>query len=232
MVMFQGAVGLAEYDQFNTCVWREVVKHLDDPGPVRVDLYRSKTSRTNVKRYYTFLGEDAKRLIKEWLMMRTKEAGEEALFVAYNKNEGRWVPVTGELVSNMIRKVARRTGIIKRNTLGRYHIHAHEFRDLFKSMCTLTGVQRVASEFFLGHDVDKLGYDKSPQYDEGWFRNEYRKIEPKLNLISNPSGEAYEDIKKGATAEMLKAFAKSLGIENIEVKIHKIRDSKKKFRRY
>jgi len=97
-----------------------------------------------------------------------------------------WVPLRGELVSNMITIVAKKIGLIRQNGLNRYHVHAHEFRDLFKSLCTLSGVDPIASEFFLGHEIDKLGYDKSPKYDKEWFRNEYRKVVPKLNILSNP----------------------------------------------
>ena len=227
MVMFQGAMGVSEFNQFNGEVWKEAVKQLAKPEPLRINLFRSKTSRTSVKSYYTFLGEDAKKLVAEWLKMRPLENDDDYLFVTYNKNRKMRVPVTGRLVSNMIRKTARKTGLIGKNELGRYHIHAHEFRDLFKSMCTLTGVNRVASEFFLGHSIDKLGYDKSPQYDEEWFRKEYSKVEPKLNILTNPQGETYETIKTGAAIEALKAFGRMLGIEQLEIKVAKLLESRK-----
>jgi len=224
MVMFQGAMGLSEFDQFNQMEWGRMVNSLDDPRPLRVDLYREKTSRTRVSKYYTFLGEDGKRLVKEWRGMRP-ETDVDALFVVFNKNDGIWVPLNGRLIGNMVTKIAKRTGLIKPNGLNRYHIHAHEFRDLFKSLCTLNGVASVASEFFLGHSIDKLGYDKSPQYDEEWFKREYRKVEPKLNLLSNPSGEdlakRLEASKDEAVAEAIRSFARALGIEPTRVRIER-----------
>lgn len=202
IVMFQSAMGIAEFTQFNIVGWQKVVNELEKPGPLRIDLYREKTSREAVKKYYTFISEDAKSLIKEWLNMRPKMEG--ALFLTFNKMKREWVPLRGELVSNMITIVAKKIGLIKRNGLNRYHVHAHEFRDLFKSLCTLSGVNPIASEFFLGHEIDKLGYDKSPQYDEEWFRNEYRKVEPKLNILSNPSGiERENELKKSFRRELL-----------------------------
>ena len=70
MVIFQSAMGLCEFELFNTASWKKVVRNLDKEGPVRVDLVRGKTSRQTVKKYYTYIGEDAKTLIKEWLKMR------------------------------------------------------------------------------------------------------------------------------------------------------------------
>lgn len=203
-VMFQGAMGLAEFAQFNENTWQKVIEELDKPGPVRVDLYRSKTSRTEVRKYYTFISDDAKALIKQWLQVRPKIQGLKHLLLTFNKNTGKWVPVTSPRIGSAITKAAKRTGLIKENGLGRYHIHAHEVRDLFKSLCTLSGVNQVASELFLGHVVDKLGYDKSPEYDEQWFRNEYRKVEPLLNVISNPRGfKGDQDLKLAFKRELL-----------------------------
>lgn len=203
MVIFQGAMGLAEFSQFNENAWQKIKDELDKPGPVRVDLYRSKTSRTNVKSYYTFIGEDAKVLVKLWLQIRPKVKSN-YLFLTFNKTTRTWVPVRAALIGNAITKAAKKTGLIEENGLDRYHIHAHEVRDLFKSLCTLNGVNHVASELFLGHTVDKLGYDKSPQYNEEWFKNEYRKVEPQLNVLSSPKGaKGDQDLKLAFKKELL-----------------------------
>jgi hypothetical protein len=218
MLMFQGALGLAEFAQFNSQGWRKVVDGLEQPGPLRVDLFREKTSRTSVNRYYTFAGEDGKRILKDWLAMRPESAGT-ALFVVYNKNTGSWVPVTERLVGNMITKVAKRTGLVKPSDLDRYHVHAHEFRDVFKSLCTLNGVNPIASEFFLGHSIDKLGYDKSPEYDVEWFRREYRKVEPQLNVLSGVG--SMEDVKQDATLQAIRRFAEVFGVDPMRVRVEK-----------
>jgi hypothetical protein len=204
MVMFQGAMGLAEFFQFNQKVWRKIADKLKDDGPIRVDLYRSKTSRQSVRKYYTFISEDAKTLIRQWMEIRPRAQATDDLFVTFNKNTKTWVPINANLIGNAITKTAKRTGLVKGDRVGRYHVHAHELRDLFKSLCTLSGVNQVASEFFLGHTVDKLGYDKSPEYDEEWFRNEYRKVEPLLNVISNPKGfKAEEDLNVAFKKQLL-----------------------------
>jgi len=227
MTMFQGAMGLAEFEQFNRIAWKSVIKKLDRPGPIRVDLYREKTSREKVQKYYTFIGEDSKTLIKEWLAIRPK-VKLDYLFITFNKQKSKYVPLTGRQLAETIRKIAKRIGLVKENDLGRYHVHAHEFRDLFKSLCTLCGVNPAASEFFLGHKIDRLGYDKSPEYDEEWFRREYMKVEPKLNVLSNPSGADFrskmEEMRKEIALEAIRRFAEALGIDPMKVRIEKQRE--------
>jgi len=68
----------------------------------------------------------------------------------------------------------------------RYHIHAHELRDLFRSQHKACGMDKDAVEFFLGHEVDRLKYDKTHIYHPEWFQKEYSKMESILNIISSP----------------------------------------------
>jgi len=216
MVVFQSGMSLNEFNQFNTIGWERAVGRLDEEGPIRIDLVREKTSRFNVRKYYTFIGEDSKMLIKDWIKMKPAESN--TLFIVFNKNKRDWVPLTGRNLGNYLTKIAKKIGLIKPNGMNRYHIHLHEFRDLFKSLCTLHGVNPVASEFFLGHTIDKLGYDKSPEYNEDWFRSEYMKVEPALNILSNPEGKSVDKI------EMIKTFARSIGADITDLKIARMRE--------
>ena len=198
MVCFQGALGQSEYNQFNEFVWKSVIDQLDSDEPIKINLIREKISRQDIKDYYSFIGKDGKELIRDWLKEKLEwkeglkeelrrafeEVEEKYLFIVFNRVKRKYVPLTGRLLSNMLTKIAKRLELIKENGVNRYHIHLHEFRDLFKSICTLRGVHVVASEFFLGHVIDKLGYDKSPKYDEEFFKNEYKKIEGDLNVIT------------------------------------------------
>ena len=225
MALLQSGMGLAEYEEFNEIAWKETAGTLGAEGPSRIDLYRAKTSKMAVKRYYTFLGRDAKELLKEWLVMRPRDFEGDALFVVFNKNLRGYVPLSGRVLSDNVRETAKKIGLVKAGKLKRYHVHAHEFRDLFKSLCTLSGVNPLASEFFLGHTIDKLGYDKSPQYDENWFKREYMKIEPKLNILSNPSGANIEEKMDQLRREMVQAaigkFAEAFGIDPVRVKVER-----------
>jgi integrase len=216
MVMFQGAMSLAEFGQFNTN-WQKTVDKLDEPGPLKIDLYRSKTSKKAVQKFYTFISDDAKRLIKEWLQMRPKSELP-YLFLTFRKNDSKWVPTSSRNIGETVTATAKRVGLIKQPESGssanRYHVHPHEFRDLFKSLCQIHGVLPVASEYFLGHGIDKSGYDKSPEYDVDFFRNEYRKVEPYLNIISG-TGEGMT--KKEIAGLVIQQFLTMAGYSEEEI---------------
>ena len=64
-----------------------------------------------------------------------------------------------------------------------------------------------------------MGYDKSPEYDVEWFRREYSKIEPQLNLLSGSGNR--EDMKKEIALEAIRRFAEAFGINPLKVKIEK-----------
>jgi hypothetical protein len=197
VVMLQGAMAEEEFTQFNRKGWRQVVNKLDDPLPSEVRMFRSKTSRGSrgkMAKYFCFLSKDAKNAIKDWLAIRPKGAGR-YLFVTWRKGGGRakhkgaWVPVTADLIGNMITKVGMRTKLITKGENGaanRYHVHGHELRDLFRTLCDLHGVKHVAAEFQMGHSISS--YRKAHLYDVGFYRREYQKVEPFLNIISNPTG--------------------------------------------
>jgi hypothetical protein len=84
------------------------VRKLDEKESVRVDLYRSKMSRQVVKKYCTFLSEDAKTLIKPWMERGPKVQGVEELFLTYNKNLRKWVPVSAPLIGSAVTKTAKK----------------------------------------------------------------------------------------------------------------------------
>jgi len=219
-LMYQGGIGLAEFQLFNKRGWSQIKEQLDKPGPMKITLFREKVAEKGVKTYYTFLGEEAKEKLKHWLNIRQLRYGPmhdgEPIFLTSHKFTKKiTAPATITIQINMIRCL-RKAGLVAKDAKGPFNLHCHELRDIFKSMCTLAGVNKVASEFFLGHDIDKLGYDKSPDYDVDFFKNEYLKVEPKLNLwAAKPS-----ELIKEATFEKKLAELKELGdrvqrLENI-----------------
>ena len=199
MILSQSGMGLAEYEQFNKTVWRTVIDKLDSTQPVQLLLYRSKTSRDKRQDYYTFLSRDSLYLLKVWLKERDAlNVNDEHCFLVKlkRKNATRWVPATSRMVGEQLTETASRARLIVKGPNGvanRYALHCHEFRDRLRSLCELRGVAKAPSEFFLGHDVDKLHYDKSPWYDIEHYRSQYRKVEHAVNVISNPPGAMGKD---------------------------------------
>jgi hypothetical protein len=195
MVMLQGGIDrstLSEY--FNFYAWLQITKQLgsEDPEnwdlsrlPVRVNLTRVKTR----VEYYTFLSVDAVKALQQWLNVRKTLMGKpmrdgEAIFLTPQRS-----PLKKESISTIFNRLAIASGLESRKygkaSEIRYRFHAHELRDTFRSACTVAGVEHPVAEYMIGHSIDKLGYDKSPEVYPEHFKVEYAKVEPMLNIFSN-----------------------------------------------
>jgi len=198
---FQGAMGVGEFEEFN--VWNEdLAKRLKEGEvPLLINLHRPKTDEV----YYSFLEKDAVEALKLWLKERERLTGKpieygEPIFISLDKKRsGRgkkvFSPVRSWTIQRIMRKLSAEVGLEQPEKFDpkkysapsqiRHKFHPHELRDVFKSVCTIAGVKAIASEWFLGHKIDKLGYDKSPFMDKAFFRKEYKKAAGLLNLLSS-----------------------------------------------
>jgi hypothetical protein len=216
LVMFQAGMDAAALEQFSGHLWSDKrnfdAKDLDRPGPAKIGgLIRTKTMGRRAARggdidvYYTFISQDGKMHLKQWLNERQtmlRKAGlKDSPYLFLNWRRGgrqkfssELTPVSGNTIGKTITERLKRLGLIqtpektKRSSRTRYYFHGHELRDCFKSQCSPAGVSVIASEFFMGHSIDRLGYDKSPHGDEGFdfFRSEYKKVTQNLDIISYP----------------------------------------------
>jgi hypothetical protein len=155
----------------------------DDPTILKVDLPGRKAKKF-IDPYYTYLGRDAIKELRSWLKVRDRVANCDHIFVnKYGRAlveetfGGRWV------------RLVKRVGLAREKQPGegseyRTGKHFHEIRDTFKtraSFCTL--VPDKWSEFFMGHTIDSLGYNKAMK-NEGFMKAQYINLEPYLNLMS------------------------------------------------
>jgi hypothetical protein len=183
-------------DVFNFEAWSQICKQLGSEdhalwdvsrAPIKISLMRPKTRTV----YYNFLSVDALQALQQWLTYRETLTGEkmregEPLFITI-----RHTPIGRDRVSNEFTQLAITAGLEtkkygKANEV-RYRFHSHELRDTFRTNCTIAGVNYPVAEFFLGHSIDKLGYDKSPEVDVEHFRSQYRLVEPYVNVLSRQS---------------------------------------------
>jgi hypothetical protein len=208
---FQGALGISEFDLFNKKGYtEEFAKRLDtEQIPLKIKLIRKKTYHAGAKPYYTFLHQDAVSYLRKWLKDRERLTGkpirhDESIFITKNKKTGQFAPVEKWTVERIMRTLSQEVGLEKHEKFDphkythvaqiRHKFHPHELRDLFKSQCTRAGVVPIASEFFMGHDIDRLNYDKSPELYEDFYRDQYNKLGKYINLIS--ASGAPEEIKE------------------------------------
>jgi hypothetical protein len=194
---------------FNVLAYSQLCDQLGDDfrkwdpakAPVQISLYRPKSRRE----FYTFLSHDAVAAIKEYLQVRFNQTGKNIEIFSSSKQDNvtrsdpifltqTGKPIASTLPGDIFRNLAFKSGVSQReNASGlalnrgskiRYEIHSHEVRDTLKSLGHSLGLKDEC-EFFLGHEIDRLKYDKSPhQYPEYW-RDLYSKLAPFLDVVTN-----------------------------------------------
>jgi len=203
MVMLQAGFGCAEFEIFNESAWREIVKDPRNPKelkpgpPVKVLIFRSKTSRKELQKYYTFLADDAKELIDQWLKIRP-ESDLPHLFIIRQKGRrktGTYAPVTTPLIENTVTTLAKRLKLLTPEELeiGRHHISPHKLRKVFEGLCLTHGVAEWTVEFFLGHKISR--YNQVPWTQPDFVKREYDKAEPALNILT--ASPAFQSLSYG-----------------------------------
>jgi uncharacterized coiled-coil protein SlyX len=140
------------------------------------------------KQYYTFISSDAVKALQSWMNIRQTLTGQAMsagapIFITNQKTA-----VAKAMLSSLFNRLAFASGLEVRKygraSEVRYRFHSHELRDTFRSACTMAGVAYAVSEFLIGHEIDKLHYDKSPSVYPDHFRNEYMKVEGYVNIFS------------------------------------------------
>lgn len=216
---------------FNFYGYHQLVKHFGGVDferwdaslcPVRIDLNRPKSDY----RYYSYLDVDAAEAPKAWLSIR----GPIRTHPQENpKNLPRSDPLfTNQygvtITPNDCRKIfhegGARGGVNVPNGAQserykgarlRYPFRSHECRDTLVTLNRKADADVVAANFFTGHSIDRLKYDKSPWDDEEYYRQEYLKLaRPWLNPIS---GKALE-----VEAEITQKFEERLGSLEREIR--------------
>ena len=162
-----------------------------EANPVRLDLPGRKSGE-NIAGYYTFIGKDAVDALTAYFEKERGWPGPGEPIWLEKSRSGRQKPFTTSAFACMWLRLTRRIGLIpkKRGTIGaRYGYNAHEMRDIAKSLLHTNakkdGFDMDCAEFWLGHKIDPLGYDKFYN-DQEYVRKHYLIAEKYLNVISTP----------------------------------------------
>jgi integrase len=186
MSMFQAGLGKAEFLYWNMNGLEQLKRDLAGEARVfKIDLAGRK-SRRNQGGYYTFIGEDAIDLLRAWWKIRPSDA--KALFVnQYGE------PIQNEGLHAYFISHLAKCGLVKRGHDMKYRSGKglHELRDLFRSQWAKSPAKGEYAEFFMGHQVDPFGYNKSYRDVEA-YRAEYLKAMPYLNIYS--SGRPFHQV--------------------------------------
>ena len=180
LTIFQGGIGLDEFNHWNLTGWEKLREDLrGEPELIRIDLPGRKM-RKNMSPYYTLVGSDAIKALKEWVDVRPPDA--EAIFT---NQYG--APFSIRSIQLYWIRHLEKLGFIKREKNGkssnRYGKNPHEMRDVFRSQWEKSPAKGSVAEFMMGHTVDPLHYNKAYR-DEEWVREEYLQALPMLEIMS------------------------------------------------
>ena len=185
LVKWQSMVDAERLAYVNKFCVEQIVKQIrEGVHPIRLDI---PGRHGNPRGFYTFFGKDARDALVAYF---EKERGWP------RSGEGIWVGKGRALSTRGIKAVwlrlTKRAGLIPRKGGVRgtqYGYGSHEMRDLAKSLlhthAKKDGFDMDACDFWLGHTIDKLGYDKFYQ-DREYVQKQYLIAEKYLNIISRP----------------------------------------------
>jgi hypothetical protein len=168
---------------------REVEQLPREKQTIKITLPGRKKSR-NKTPYYTFIAADSIDALKAWFPHRPENAP-----AIITNQFGK--PISKTAMRHYWIKRLRDQGILplfkKGERVNNTGKGLHEMRDVFRTLWSKSPANYIVGEFMMGHKVDPLNYDKSHR-DVEFYKNEYRKVIPFLNLWS--SGAAFGRVDK------------------------------------
>jgi len=189
--ILQAGLDLDMLTYWNMNGWSSLREQLtQNMDPIRIDLPGRKSMKFQ-RPYYSFITTDAIKAIRDYL---PQPLPEDRAAIFYNQ---RTLPISKAGVADYWKRHLKRTANVNHVTAEeangrpgtiRYGKNIHELRDTFKTLTAKTTMKYEIGEFYLGHTVDKLGYDKSST-DEAYYRRQYMEASEHLNILS--SAKAY-----------------------------------------
>ncbi|MEM2718251.1 MAG: tyrosine-type recombinase/integrase [Candidatus Bathyarchaeia archaeon] len=192
--------------RLSTCLGLRLKHFRDDVFNIDLPCYAVEIPENlNKERepYVTFISAEAADYIRTHLIMRQGRGEqitpETPIFAA--ERGGR--ALTGKRFENIWRELCNKAGLDMRpvpikgihkvaggksvnNNAVRYNTRIHSLRKFFKTACSISGVDRMASEAFLGHSLTKFGVESLYDFcisNIEWMRNEYLKVLPAVTFL-------------------------------------------------
>ncbi len=182
--MFQAGLDGEMFVYWNENGWNELREQLiKGSNPIKINLPGRKLNR-NIKPYYSYITTDAIKAIRDYL---PDPLPLDRDFIFINQAG---TGISKQTLRSYFRRHLKKLGMIKQYDTGnkqvqvRYGKNPHEMRDTFRTLWSKSPARYEVGEYFMGHTVDKLGYDKT-SLDPDFYRREYVKASRFLNLLSS-----------------------------------------------
>jgi len=153
LTLFQGGMDVSTLCSLK---YKDVAEGLSkNEHPLKLELFREKTGTE----YYTFLGRDAIEALNAYLNdLRSKNikiTPNTPLFLKLSNKTLKGEGITTNLVQNMLREVAIKSGFVDENLNGQDFnpLSPHALRESFGSIMINKGVPDSIVDFWLGHVI-------------------------------------------------------------------------------
>jgi len=189
----------------------------EDPPGAYIPPYYAKDDEGRV----VFFTYEARDHIKMWLdekLMKDKRSPHVIVLPngerikGSSRNHERVWDFSESTAREMLYSALEKSGMNDRDPrTHRYKIHVHSTRKFFKTNC---GLEEADTHLLMGHAGGYLDSSYHRREEED-LADAYRAAIPRLTIFERPTMDK---------VEMIKSFAESLGIKNIDIKIAKLRD--------
>ncbi|MDH5734072.1 MAG: tyrosine-type recombinase/integrase [Candidatus Bathyarchaeota archaeon] len=187
--------------------------------PLKLELYRQKSGTD----FHTFIGKDAIEAIKAYLAdMKARGVQFRHDTPLFLKERGKEV-LTTNLVQNMMRDLAVRSGFVDKENNGKAfnQLGPHALRESFGSIMINSGVPDTVVDFWLGHSIGEMAEDyKGVQFES--LERMYLEREHLLSISTKRLDEKEFDAKVSAKVdervEALRRIIRRYDDENVELR--------------
>jgi hypothetical protein len=200
LTMFQGMMDLERFTQFNEKYAEKLVAHILERGvdePFRIDFPNGRKRNTDM--FYTFIHRDA---LVAWEVYFKRERGwpkpGEPCAIRHDK----FIAPSKTNIRMIFTRTAQKLKIKEKTQSDRSHrtgIAPHEMRDVGRSLLQTAvkdGFDPTCAEFFLGHSVDVLGYNKFGSLHEPYVLENAKISSKYLNILSGSANTETSDEMK------------------------------------
>jgi len=175
LMMFQGGFDVSTICSLN---YGDVARELEaGKSPLVINVVREKEEVS----YYTCIGHDAIEMIKAYLRERQRYQKlklSDPLFVKEGAKKLRFERITPNLIQNMVRDVAIKSGLVSQEEMDNADINParpHALRSAFSTILRLNGFNDTIVEFMMGHTIAYNGAYFIPPPEK--LREMYRGVE-------------------------------------------------------